>query len=229
VVGEGAAALVLESEPHARARKARIYAEFQGYRICSAGQNRQYRHDDPEPDTRPCVRALQGAIKEAGWRPEDVNVVNANGSSSVVYDRVEARALAEALGDAFPRTPVHSIKSMLGQHGAGSSALQVVAACLTLRRGTVPPTINCENPDPECGPIRVVREPIDLFPARVLVHCIGLGGFYYSAAALGVPTKAMARKTGLVQVKWSEGQHRRFHPQNEYDEPLTPWSPRSDA
>ncbi len=183
VIGEGAAALFLESEPHARARGAKCYARIAGYSVCAAGQNRRYSHNHPELDLRPCVRALRGAINEAGWQPEEVDLVNANGSSSILYDRLEALALAEALGKVFPKVRVHSIKSMLGQHGAGSSALQVVTACLSIERGIVPPTINHENPDPACGPIRVVTEADSCEPKHVLVHSIGFGGFYYSCGA----------------------------------------------
>jgi 3-oxoacyl-[acyl-carrier-protein] synthase II len=226
VVGEGAAALLLEAGPHARARRARVYARLAGYRVCSAGQNRQYSHDSPDLDLRPSVRALRGALDEAGWQPAEVDLVSANGSSSVIYDRLEALALAEVFGEAFPQVRVHSLKSMLGQHGAGSSALQAVAACLTLRRGTIPPTINHEDPDPACGPIRVVTEAETIFPQRVLVHAVGLGGFYYTAAAFEAVQDAASNVTGLLQVRWSRGANRRFLPAEEFQKPLLPWEPR---
>jgi 3-oxoacyl-[acyl-carrier-protein] synthase II len=184
VLGEGAAALLLESETHAQARKAKVYARLAGYSVCAAGRNRLYDHGAPEIDLRPCVRAVQGAMAEAGWQPKDVDVVSANGSSSVVYDRLEAFALAEVFGETFPSLRVHSIKSMLGQHGAGSSALQVVAACLSIAEGVVPPTINHDNPDPVCGAMRVVTRAEACSPKNVLVHAIGFGGFYYSCGAL---------------------------------------------
>lgn len=228
VVGEGAAGILLESEPHARKRGARIYARMVGYRVCSAGQNRQYSHDRPDLDTRPCTRALRGAIGEAGWAPERVDLINANGSSSVLYDKLEARSFAEVWGEAFPGIRVHSTKSMLGQHGAGSSALQAAAACLTLRRGTAFPTINHDDPDPECGPIRVVTEAETFFPQRVLVHSIGLGGFYYAAAAFEAVEDSAAMETGKFQVKWSEDSHAVFRPADEFQRPLSPWTPRAD-
>jgi 3-oxoacyl-[acyl-carrier-protein] synthase II len=186
VIGEGAAALLLESEQHARARGASIYARVAGYSMCSAGRKRKYSHDAPDLDLAPCVRAFQGAINEAGWKSSDVDLVYANGSSSILYDRVEAMALQEVFGNDFPDMPVYSTKSVLGQHGAGSSALQVVGACLTLKNGITPPTINYESPDQQCGPIRVVTSAENSEPQNVLVHSIGLGGFYYSCGALTV-------------------------------------------
>jgi 3-oxoacyl-[acyl-carrier-protein] synthase II len=228
VIGEGAAALLLESAAHAAARGARVYARLAGFHVAAAGQNRQYSHDRPELDTRPSVRAMRGAMAEAGWGPDEVDVVNANGSSSVLYDRLEGMALAEVFGDALPRVRVHSQKSMLGQHGAGSSALQAAGACLTIRRGVVPPTINHDDPDPACGALRVVTAAEDASPRRVLVHAIGLGGFYYSAAAFEAAPER-GRRSGMLQVRWSEGHNPRFAPAEEYTRPLTPWAPRSDG
>lgn len=183
VIGEGAAAVLIEAEPHARARGARIYAEMTSHAVCGAGQHREYSHDNPQFDLGPCVRAFNRVLDESQWTPADVDVVSANGSSSKIYDRVEGMAIAEVFGDALPDVRVHSIKSMLGQHGAGSSMLQVAAACLTLHCGMIPPTINHDQPDPECGPLRVVTEVDTSQPSRALVHAIGLGGFYYSVGA----------------------------------------------
>jgi 3-oxoacyl-[acyl-carrier-protein] synthase II len=226
VIGEGAAALLLESEASARTRQARIYARVAGYRVASAGQNRQYSHDQAEMDLRPCVRAIRGAMAEAGWKPEEVDLINANGSSSVLYDRFEGLAFGEVFGAYLPEVRIHSQKSMLGQHGAGSSALQAVGACLAIRRGAVPPTINHEDPDPACGPLRVVTSPEPFAVRRVLVHAIGLGGFYYSAAAFERPEGQ--RQTGFQQVRWSDDHNPKFAPAEEYTRPLAPWEPRRD-
>jgi 3-oxoacyl-(acyl-carrier-protein) synthase len=157
-----------------------------------------------------------------------VDVVNANGSSSKIYDRVEALALGEVFGPRLPDVRVHSIKSMLGQHGAGSSMLQVVATCLTLRRGTIPPTINHDRPDPACGPLRVVTHPETVSPRNAVVHSIGLGGFYYSVGAFRGTQTAITTQTGAAQVKWSATGHPIFRPANEFERPLTPWAARRD-
>ncbi|MCA8942142.1 MAG: beta-ketoacyl-[acyl-carrier-protein] synthase family protein [Planctomycetes bacterium] len=228
VIGEGAAGLVLETEAHAKARNARIYARVVGYQICSAGQNRQYSHDNPDVDLRPCTRALRGAIREAGWQPSEVEMISANGSSSVNYDRIEATALREVFGDDLERIPLHSTKSMLGQHGAGSSALQVAAACLSIRRGTVPPTINCDKLDPQCGKLNVSKEARERFPRRAIVHAIGLGGFYYSVGAFESIERPDAMVSGAMQVSWSAEAHPRFQPSDKFREPLKPWRPRAD-
>lgn len=229
VLGEGAAALLLEAEDVAQARSARIYARLAGYHQASAGFNRQYKHKDAEVDLRPCVRALHGAVADAGWQVADVDLINANGSSSVAYDRIEALALREVFGEHLPDVPVHSIKSMLGQHGAGSSALQAVTACLAIRRRGIPPTINHEDPDPDCGELPVVTEALAHSPQRVLVHAIGLGGFYYSAAAFEAPTPRpgaqMANQSGVFRVSWSVAAHPRYKPSELFQKPLVPWRP----
>jgi 3-oxoacyl-[acyl-carrier-protein] synthase II len=229
VLGEGAAALVLETEDVALARRARVYARLAGYHQASAGFNRQYKHKDVDVDLRPCVRALRGAIADAEWSIADVDLVKANGSSSVAYDRIEALALCETFGDHLPDVPVHSIKSMLGQHGAGSSALQAVSACLSIRRRGIPPTINHDDPDPECGPLSVVTEPLSHSPRRALVHAIGLGGFYYSVAAFEspdtLPGAASANLSGMLRVSWSLTAHPRYRPKEMFQKPLVPWRP----
>jgi hypothetical protein len=103
-----------------------------------------------------------------------------------------------------------------------------VTACLSIRRETAPPTINHEDPDPSCGNISVVEKATE-FPQRpVLVHCIGLGGFYYSAAVFLPPDGKNRQKTGFHQVQWSKGGHPRFQPAEEFQRPLTPLSPRHD-
>ncbi|MBA3557802.1 MAG: beta-ketoacyl-[acyl-carrier-protein] synthase family protein [Gemmatimonadaceae bacterium] len=228
VIGEGAAALLLESEEHAIRRGARTYSRLAGYHVASAGQNRQYSHDSPELDTRPSVRAMRSAITEAGWSADEVDLVNANGSSSVLYDRLEGMALTALFDEALPHVRIHSQKSMLGQHGGGSSALQAVAACLTIRRGIVPPTINCDDPDPACGDLRIVTSAEMFAPARVLVHAIGLGGFYYSAAAFEGQAET-GRQTGMLRVRWSDGHNPKFPPAEDFTRPLVPWGPRQDT
>lgn len=187
VLGEGAGALLLEAAPHAGRRGARAYARVSGYATRSAGGRRRYSADAPEVDVDPAVRAIRAAMTESGWGPTDVDLVNANGSSSVLYDPFEALALGEVFRDALGGVGVHSIKGALGQHGAGSSALQLVAAALSIDRRTVPPTLNHDRPDPACRGLDVRGRSRPLPGPNVLVHSIGLGGFYYSCGALTAP------------------------------------------
>ena len=111
----------------------------------------------------------------------------------------------------MPEVPVHSIKSMLGQHGAGSSMLQVVATCLGLRARPSRRRSTTIDPDPACGSLKVVTEPAMLAEAA-LVHSIGLGGFYYSVGAFKCVETPAAMQTGMAKVKWSAAGHRIFDP-----------------
>lgn len=227
VVGEGAGALLIETEEHALQRNARIYARLAGYHMASAGGGRRYSHDQPDLDIQPAVRALRGAIGDAGWKAEEVDLMNANGSSSVLYDALEAQAIAEVMPGA--RVPVHSTKSMLGQHGAGSSAFQCMVACLALRREIAPPTANHESLDPACEGIRVITRPLAAEFRKVLVHSIGLGGFYYSSAAFERGDwDADGNVTGVATVEWSEGHHPKHLPAPEFQKPIVPWSGAGD-
>lgn len=227
VIGEGACALLLENEDHALARSARIYARVAGYHMSSAGGGRRYSHDKPNLDPGPAVRAMRASMDDAGWEDHQVDLVNANGSSSRLYDPLESHAIAEVL--TRTDTPVHSIKSMLGQHGAGSSMLQCASAALTLRRKIAPPTANHENLDSECARINVLTEPLATDFKRVLVHSIGLGGFYYSAAALEQGDwSGEANLTGIARVQWSDDHHPRHLPTPDYQEPLEPWRAKGE-
>jgi 3-oxoacyl-[acyl-carrier-protein] synthase II len=183
VLGEGAAALLLERQTSARARGARLYARFAGYRICAAGRERRYDPKNAETDPGPCTQAFRTLLHSLRWTPEDVDALSANGSSSVSYDALEARALAAVFGEHLDHLPVHSTKSMLGQHGAGSSSLQATAAVLSLHERLLPPTINCDRPDPACGPLSLSDQAQPRPLRRILTHAIGFGGFYYSVGA----------------------------------------------
>lgn len=200
VLGEGAGALLLESADAAERRQARAYARVAGFANRASGRNREYRHDQPDLDVSPAVRALQRAMADADWAPRDVDLVNANGSSSRLYDVLEAQALQAVFGPEMPRLPVYSAKGALGQHGAGSAAFQAITACLSLATGLVPPTLNGEQMDPRCAPMRLVTAPTRVDPARTLVHAIGFGGFYYSALALD---HAPPWPAGRPRVRWS--------------------------
>jgi 3-oxoacyl-[acyl-carrier-protein] synthase II len=172
VLGEGSAFLVLETLDHARARGAAIYAEVLGY----GASMDAFRVSDPEPSGRGAVLAMTKALADAGLRPEDVDCVNAHGTGTPKNDAVETAAVKEVLGDRARRIPVHAVKSMTGHMIAASGAVEAAAAVLTLRTGTVPPTINLRTPDPECDLDYVADGPRPFDGRTVLANSFGFGG-----------------------------------------------------
>ncbi|GIV79854.1 beta-ketoacyl-ACP synthase II [Litorilinea aerophila] len=171
VSGEGACVLILETEEHARRRGARIYAEVLGGRLTGDA----YHITAPDPEGDGAARALVGAVKNARLRPEDIDVVYAHGTGTVLNDIGEAKALKRAFGEHVYDMKITSIKSMIG-HGLGAAGAQsAVAAVLTLRHGIVPPTINY-TPDPEID-IPIVGNVAQEVDARyAIVNAFGFGG-----------------------------------------------------
>ena len=206
VLGESAGALLIESRRHALTRGARVYAGVAGYASRGTGQARQYSPDHPDLDCAAAAATIRACLDSARWRAEDVDLYSANGSSSKRYDPVEAAAIQHVFGTAA-QPPIFSMKGALGQQGAGTSSLQVVAACLSLASGDVPPTLNCDELDPACAPLNVLTAGARLEPRRVVTHAIGFGGFYYSALAVEKPepTDGVRRPP---RVRWSEATSR---------------------
>ncbi|BAZ23119.1 beta-ketoacyl synthase [Kalymmatonema gypsitolerans NIES-4073] len=146
VMGEGAGILILEELQHALSRKARIYAEIVGYGMtCDA-----YHMTSPVPGGEGAARAIQLALKDAGLTPEQVSYVNAHGTSTPVNDPTETAAIKRALGDRASIIPVSSTKSMTGHLLGGSGGIEAVATVLAIANDQIPPTINLENPAPDC-------------------------------------------------------------------------------
>jgi 3-oxoacyl-[acyl-carrier-protein] synthase II len=146
VIGEGAGVIVLEREGLARARGAPVLGEAAGCGVtCDA-----YRITDERPDASGGARAITLAVRDAGASVADIGYINAHGTGTVMNDRVETRAIKAALGTQAYDVPVSSTKSMIGHLLAGAGAVEYIAALLALRDDFLPPTINYENPDPEC-------------------------------------------------------------------------------
>ena len=172
VMGEGAGILILEEREHALARGARIYAEIVGY----ASTGDAYHITAPAPEGRGAARALELALKDAGVTPEEVDYINAHGTSTEYNDWYETLAIKRVLGDHAYRVPISSTKSMTGHLLGAAGGVEAIATVLAICRGVIPPTINLENPDPRCDldyvPNRARQQPV-----RVAVsNSFGFGG-----------------------------------------------------
>jgi 3-oxoacyl-[acyl-carrier-protein] synthase II len=147
VIGEGGGVIILEELGRARERGARIYGEIAGF--AQTSDARSLKAWDPEGVQY--ARAMALAMEEAGIRPDDIDYMNADGRGTEAGDRSEARALERAFGERFAALPVSAPKSMVGNTLAGAGAIDVAFTLLAMRDGVLPPTINLEVQDPECG------------------------------------------------------------------------------
>lgn len=176
VPGEGAAFLLLAQPDVARGRP--VEAWLRGAACRAFGTRPPYDPFRPVPDIRGMRAVMYAALHDAGILAEEIGLVSANGSSSIFYDLLEAKAIA----DCFPEgTPVYSLKGALGQTGAVTPVLQAIAAAKTLTTGLCPPTLNCPDLDPAVGNLNLVREPITRDFENAITHAIGFGGYYYAA------------------------------------------------
>jgi 3-oxoacyl-[acyl-carrier-protein] synthase II len=144
IVGEGAGVVILEEMESAVRRGAKIYAELIGY-----GYNTDSFHIT-EPDWENQARCLKLALSDAAISPSDVDYINAHGTSTVINDVSETKAIKAALGEHSKKVPVSSNKSMLGHLLGAAGGVEAIFTVLTIRDGIIPPTVNYENPDPEC-------------------------------------------------------------------------------
>jgi 3-oxoacyl-[acyl-carrier-protein] synthase II len=172
VMGEGGALFVLEPAATARKRSARVYGRVAGCGASSDAHNMVI----PSPDPAPAMAAMCQALTDAGAAPEEVDYVNAHATSTPVGDVAEANVLRGVFGDALPRVPVSSTKSMTGHLLTAAAAVEALACVVAMERGAVPPTINLDDPDPDC-PLCHVPNEARPHPVRVAVsNSFGFGG-----------------------------------------------------
>ena len=173
VLGEGAATIVLETEEHALARGARIYAELAGGAVTSDS----YHITAPDPEGNAAARAMAVAIAHAGARPEDVSHINAHATSTPVGDIAEYNALLRIFGDHLQNIPVSATKAATGHLLGGTGALEAIFTILALHERTAPPTINLTEQDPEIL-LDVVTSPRALCdgPLLAISNSFGFGG-----------------------------------------------------
>jgi 3-oxoacyl-[acyl-carrier-protein] synthase II len=171
VLGEGAYFFVLEEMDHALERGARIYAEVTGYgSTCDAHHRVRLDETGVEP-----ARAMKLAITDAGLQPEDIDYINLHGTSTQLNDRIETRAIKLAFGEAAARIPMSATKSMIGHPQGASGAAGLTATLGGMVGGFLPPTINLEQPDPECDLDYVPQQSRPSAIRNALCNCIGFG------------------------------------------------------
>ena len=172
IMGEGAAILILESEAHARARNAHVYAEIAGY----GATGDAYHVAAPDPEASGAIRAITLALKDSGLAPEQVDYVNAHGTSTPLNDPMETKAVKTVFGAHAYKLKMSSTKSMTGHLLGAAGAIEALICTLAIRDGFYPPTINYTTPDPECDldvvPNKGVEGPI----RAAMSTSLGFGG-----------------------------------------------------
>lgn len=172
VIGEAGAVMIIEELTHARARGARIYAELSGYGAsCDA-----YHLTAPDPEGAGAARCMNMALRCAAMKPEEVDYVNAHGTSTPFNDYFETLAIKKIFGDHARKLWISSTKSMTGHCLGAAGSLEAIFSVLTLSEGMVPPTINYETPDPECDLDYVPNVAREKEVRAVLTNSFGFGG-----------------------------------------------------
>ncbi|HUT36093.1 MAG TPA: beta-ketoacyl-ACP synthase II [Planctomycetota bacterium] len=172
VMGEGAGILVFEELEHAKARGARIYAEVLGFgATCDA-----YHITAPEPQGTGASRSMAVALRDAGLAPDAVTYINAHGTSTQLNDAMETRAIKRTFGDHARKLAINSTKSMIGHLLGASGGVELAQTALSIAHGLVPPTINYENPDPECDLDYVPNVAREMKVDVAMCNSFGFGG-----------------------------------------------------
>jgi 3-oxoacyl-[acyl-carrier-protein] synthase II len=173
VIAEGAGVVVIEELEHAKRRGARIYAELAGY----GASGDAYHITQPCPDADGAVRAMSAAMEDAGFGPEDVDYVNAHGTSTYYNDKVETLAIKKVMGEERAhKIAVSATKSMVGHSLGASGGMALIATALTVSQRKIHPTINYETPDPECDLDYVPNVAREAHVRAALVNSLGFGG-----------------------------------------------------
>ncbi len=172
VLAEGAAILVLESLDHARARGARIYGEVLGY---SATED-AYHITAPREDALGAIESMQRALESAGLQPEDIDYINAHGTSTRLNDISETKAIKAVFGEYAYQVPISSTKSVTGHLLGAAGAIEAIFSLLAIRDSVIPPTINYENPDPELDLDYVPNQARPKKLKYVMSNSFGFGG-----------------------------------------------------
>ena len=188
ILGEGGAFFVLEPSTSARARGGRAYAEVAGFGASSDASHMVI----PCPDPARGIIAMQQALAMANVQPSDVDYVNAHATGTPLGDLCETRILHGALGAECSRIPVSSTKSMTGHLLSAAAAVEAIACLTAMREGAIPPTVNLDNPDPECNLCHVPNQPRSQQVRVAVSNSFGFGGNNTSLVLKSVSTKSCA-------------------------------------
>jgi 3-oxoacyl-[acyl-carrier-protein] synthase II len=172
VLGEGGAVFVLENAANARRRGARVYAEVAGCGASSDAHNMVI----PSPDPEPAIAAMRKALGDAQIDPADIDYINAHATSTPVGDIAETRVLTTVLGPSVRTVPVSSTKSMTGHCLTAAAAVEALACLISMKRGALPPTINLDEPDPECDLCHVPNQARHAKVRVAVSNSFGFGG-----------------------------------------------------
>jgi 3-oxoacyl-[acyl-carrier-protein] synthase II len=179
VLGEGAAMVVLEELEFAKARGAHIWGEVVGYGSTADA----FRVTDIHPEGRGAIGCMRMALADAGVNPEQIDYVNAHGTSTTVNDKVETKACREVFGQDADKMPISSTKSMMGHLIAAAGATELIVCLLAIRDNVLPPTINYENPDPLCDLDYIPNVAREANCSIALTNSFGFGGQNISVVA----------------------------------------------
>ncbi len=172
VLGEGSGMLILEELEHAKKRGAKIYGEVLGYGSTADA----YRITDIHPKGRGAIGCIEMALRDAGLNNDQIDYVNAHGTSTSVNDKVETMAIKGALGASAAKTPVSSIKSMMGHLIAAAGSVEAITCLMALRDNVLPPTMNYETPDPDCDLDYIPNKAREAQAKYALSNSFGFGG-----------------------------------------------------
>ncbi|HFC97739.1 MAG TPA: beta-ketoacyl-[acyl-carrier-protein] synthase II [Thermosulfurimonas dismutans] len=172
VMAEGCGILVLEDLEHARARGARIYAEICGYGLTADAHHMTA----PHPEGEGAARCMEMALKDAGLSPEEIDYINAHGTSTPLNDAAETKAIKRVFGEHAYRLAVSSTKSMTGHLLGGAGGIEAVFTVKTVHEDLIPPTINYEEPDPECDLDYVPNQARPMRVRAAMSNAFGFGG-----------------------------------------------------
>ncbi|MEK6689835.1 MAG: beta-ketoacyl-ACP synthase II [Nitrospirota bacterium] len=172
VMGEGAGIIVLESLESALSRSARIYAEVIGFGMSGDA----YHISSPSPNGEGAARCMAIALKDSGIDPSEINYINAHGTSTKYGDELETKAIKTVFGEHAYRLKVSSTKSMTGHLLGAAGGVEAVITALAIKTGIIPPTINLDNPDPECDIDYVPNKAVKTNPKVAMSNSFGFGG-----------------------------------------------------